>query len=497
MMLPALAAGCESSVAAPAPASRGGPDIPPPAAPPGDVVAAFPGAEGWGATALNASRRLPLRTHQVTNLESTGPGSLQSALAQSSSEHFDVIMFRVGGRIEAPEGEGFRLDRSHVYLAGQTAPGGGIVIQGTGTSFWFRGSGPNISDVVFRHLRFRGRGGQTNNNLIIAKGTRIVLDHLSFSWSDNYLFAALRYDADFSAPISNISVQNSIFSEVFGGHPTASQLATDNALGTDPEVQLGNLSFHRNLFAHNSHRNPNSAADNIALINNVLYNWNQGTMQLVQRGVADFVSNIGKAGPMTRTPYTYMINPRCDPDRIASSFEIFAAGNVGPMSGDATGDNWSGASRQVACYYRSGGYDGQKVPPEWRRDEPQGWADIPFPVSVRSAYDAFEVVLEDVGANARLSCDGRWVAAVDVVDARVIDNVWFRTGPSRPIPHERSVGPLPDYPSGPPCPDRDGDGLPDEWERRYFGCSTCADPAAMGGNGYLVVEHYLNGTDPR
>jgi hypothetical protein len=105
--------------------------------------------------------------------------------------------------------------------------------------------------------------------------------------------------------------------------------------------------------------------------------------------------------------------------------------------------------------------------------------------------------LDDVGANARLSCDGRWVSAIDPVDARVIAEIRAGTGTSEPPSNENAVGGWPSYSSGTPCADSDGDGLPDEWEKRYFGCTTCADPAAVGRDGYLVMEHYLNGTDPR
>jgi hypothetical protein len=39
--------------------------------------------------------------------------------------------------------------------------------------------------------------------------------------------------------------------------------------------------------------------------------------------------------------------------------------------------------------------------------------------------------------------------------------------------------------------------LPDAWELRFFASKTGALPGAFGKNGYLLIEHYVNGTDPR
>jgi len=45
--------------------------------------------------------------------------------------------------------------------------------------------------------------------------------------------------------------------------------------------------------------------------------------------------------------------------------------------------------------------------------------------------------------------------------------------------------------------DSDGDGLPDEWEQRYYGGSTNVTPGAMASNGVnTVLEAYIAGLDP-
>jgi hypothetical protein len=300
---------------------------------------------------------------------------------------------------------------------------------------------------------------------------------------------------DWSAPIADISVQNSILSEVFADHPTAFVVGSNNQLKPDESIDLTNVSIQRNLLAHNSHRNPMVGSDNALIINNVIYNWRLGAGMMNRRGEADWVNNYLKAGPMTRPGHGWVVNAYCD--EMGGDFSIYVSGNAGPDNEDARGSSWSGASRQVACYRRTGAYPGAEVPVTWRRDTPQPWADAAFPVRALPAVAAFERVLENVGANARLTCDGSWVPAVDPVDARIIAEVRNGTGPSRPPRNERVAGGWPDYAEGVPCTDTDGDGLPDAWEARFFGCATCADPAAVGRGGYLVIEHYLNGTDPR
>ena len=56
---------------------------PPVSSAPGGVLAAFPGAEGYGATALSQCDRSNLQVLHVTNLQDSGSGSLRDAVTQS------------------------------------------------------------------------------------------------------------------------------------------------------------------------------------------------------------------------------------------------------------------------------------------------------------------------------------------------------------------------------------------------------------------------------
>ncbi len=486
--------------AAPAPPASPAPTTPPvsPAppmpAPKNGIVAAFPGAEGWGAVALDRCRSLPLQVLTVSNTNSTGSGTLDQAVKDVRSDRFNVVVFTAGGKIVAPS-DGIRLSAGCVYFAGQTAPGDGVVIEGRPTAFQFRGTN-DINDVVMRYLRFRGRNKVSNNHLIIAKGERIMLDHLSFSWSDNYLLALLRYGGmNWSGPIRDVSIQHTLIGEVFASHPTAFVLGSNEALKNAATIDMRNIAAHRNLMVSNSHRNPMTAADNAVYANNVIYNWLQGAGMMNRRGRADWINNYGKAGPMTKADYTYMINAYCD--GMGGDFSIYATGNVGPKSSNASGDNWSGSSRQIACYNKTGGSVGAEVPRAWRRTTAQGWNGTPHPVKIASASQAYNQVINDVGANARVACDGSWTSAIDRVDARLISQVRNGNGPGKPPANESEVGGFPSYSKGSACADSDKDGLPDAFEQRWGSSNTALKADAMTPSGYLMIEHYVNGTSPR
>ncbi len=143
---------------------------------------AFPGAEGAGRFALGGRGGVVAR---VTNLNDSGPGSLRAAIEARGAR---TIVFDIGGTIvlQSP----LTIRQGRLTLAGQTAPGGGIALRGQ----------PLIiaaDDVVVRHLRVRlgDEGGRQEDAVSITRGCRIILDHVSASWSvDETLSAGSRYD---------------------------------------------------------------------------------------------------------------------------------------------------------------------------------------------------------------------------------------------------------------------------------------------------------------
>ena len=112
--------------------------------------------------------------------------------------------------------------------------------------------------------------------------------------------------------------------------------------------------------------------------------------------------------------------------------------------------------------------------------------DVPA-VTATSARAALEAVLARVGAS---------LPRRDSVDSRIVSEVRERRGSI--IDSQQQVGGWPDLKSAVAPKDSDGDGMPDQWERR-FGLNP-SDPLDANldkdHDGYTNSEEYLNGTDP-
>ena len=161
---------------------------------------AFPGAEGAGRYALGGRTGAVWR---VTNLDDSGPGSLRAAV---EAEGARTVVFDIGGtiRLQSP----LTIRRGRITIAGQTAPGGGVTLRDQ----------PLIvagDDVVIRHLRSRlgDVSGVEADAISITRGRRIILDHLSASWSvDETLSVGSRYDPPESG-VYDVTVQWSLIAE--------------------------------------------------------------------------------------------------------------------------------------------------------------------------------------------------------------------------------------------------------------------------------------------
>ena len=92
-----------------------------------DQWQAFPEAQGWGAQALTTCSRSQVQVIPVTSLENSGPGTLREAIERARDDVLSVITFEVSGVISLEET--IKVRTSCLYVAGQTAPGGGITIR--------------------------------------------------------------------------------------------------------------------------------------------------------------------------------------------------------------------------------------------------------------------------------------------------------------------------------------------------------------------------------
>lgn len=118
----------------------------------------------------------------MTNLNASGSGSLAEACAAEGPR---IVVFDVSGVIRGD----IRITKPYITIAGQTAPGAGITIEGIISSYDY-----GVHDIIIRQLRVRRRrdfgagcdciqlGGRGPAN---SGTSNIILDHLSLSWGND------------------------------------------------------------------------------------------------------------------------------------------------------------------------------------------------------------------------------------------------------------------------------------------------------------------------
>jgi hypothetical protein len=413
---------------------------------------AFPGAEGAGAHSEGGRGGRVLR---VTNLEDSGPGSLRAAI---EAEGARTIVFDVGGTItlQSP----LRVRQGRVTIAGQTAPGGGITLRQQ--PVWIE-----ADDVVVRYIRARlGDVQRVESDAIsIIRGHRIIVDHVSASWSVDETLSAGQQARDASGGVHDVTVQWSIISESLN---TSAHAKGTHGYGSLVRAGFGaRLSWHHNLWAHHSARMPRPGNYNgpeidptgplIEFRSNVFYNWG-GTRSGYNADEAtnigyNFIDNSYVMGPNSTRPIAFN-----EANRLARAY---FAGNS--MNGTIPADPWSLVT-------------GVAIPAN-RLSQPLDVA----PVRRDPAPSAFDRVLARAGASRFR----------DPVDVRVVASVRSRGGTI--IDSQNEVGGWPDLARGSPWRDSDGDGLPDDWERRHrLNPNDAADGNADADrDGYTNLEEWL------
>ncbi|WP_257668601.1 pectate lyase family protein [Parapedobacter tibetensis] len=472
-------------------ASAGHPEpgqIPPhPPRLPEAAIPAFPGA--WGGGMFTTGGRGG-KVIAVTNLNDSGEGSLRAALAAKGPR---IVVFRVAGMIKV-KGD-LNIDNPDITIAGQSAPGDGICIAST--------LNINTHNVIIRHLRVRRGvpvGGQGDDNIGGNPDHHIIIDHCSTSWGmdENIsLYRHMRPSLDGSTqikdPAKNITIQWTISSEALDarGH------AFGGTWGGNPST------FHHNLFASNTARNPSIGMSGpFDFRNNVIFNWRHRSIDGGdETSEINLINNYFKPGPATndnirdvfaRIEQRSMYSPGsawADGDWYKKEADRpgkwYVAGNIMYGNEALTNNNWLGMRLK----------DARAVGEESKEAAGVNTPFVGWPVAPHhTAEEAFEAVLANAGAT---------LPKRDAVDARVVEMV--RTGkPTTKTGIIKDIAEVGGYPTltydRAQIPvDNDGDGMPDEWEIKYgLDPNDPTDGAKdADGDGYTNVEEYLNGTDPR
>ncbi len=409
---------------------------------------AFPGAEGFGALTPGGRGG---RVLFVTNVKDAGPGSFREACLAKGPR---IVVFRVGGLItlETP----LRITEPYITIAGQTAPGDGICLRSDLFTI-------ATHDVVVRFLRSRLGDLTRRESDSISIGTpsrRVILDHCSASWSIDETLSP-------SGDIADITVQWCLIAESLN---KSFHSKGEHGYGSLVHA-TGGLTLHHNLWAHHTERNPR-LGDNggppfptFDVRNNVMYNWSGMCSGLADGDLkVNYVNNYLRPGPSSSKRKPIVMK-----QTATERTRYYVRGNAVEGRADLTADN-------TAMFDRIE-YQGKKL---------FSLVSAPFdvvPVPMQGAREAYEAVLESVGAT---------VPVRDAVDSRIIADARNRTG--KIINSQKEVGGWPEYRSGTPPPDSDNDGVPDAWETAHGmnprdpRDANAVDPAS----GYTRLELYLN-----
>ncbi|MCP3995294.1 MAG: hypothetical protein GY722_09545 [bacterium] len=458
--------------------------------PPVTKMPALPGAEGSGRY-TKGGRGGEVVT--VYNLNRDGMGSLREAVTRGTNR---FVVFAVSGTIDLDDNnpatdDAISITNDHITVAGQTAPGEGILIKGAPTKI--RGN-----EVIFQHLRFRkgttGFGESSHADAVTVKHVdHVFLDHLSTSWANDENLSV-------SGDIKQVTVQHSIMAEGLNYVDTSVDPERHGLGSLVGSENGGKVAFHHNLWAHHSERSPridngnNKLRSDADIRNNVIYNCSIETGDCVTGAPlsVNYVGNYLKAGPSTPDgvygglvgcvdePLPPVWPPNSPPLDLRYRFfhqesddmRMYAADNFAFGNAAVTADNWLGMAYTGTTEY------------EVRRNAP--W-DLPF-VATTDAETALADVLGGSGAT---------LPSRDAVDLRITREVADGTGeiicdlsgpPARPYPILWDLGPL---------TDTDADGMPDFWELQ-FGLDINTDDSALDGDsdGWTNIEAYVHNLDP-
>ncbi|WP_033958589.1 T9SS type A sorting domain-containing protein [Psychroserpens jangbogonensis] len=448
---------------------------------------AFPSATGAGAY-VTGGRGKPV--YIVTNLNNSGTGSLRQAFADADVTDGGIITFAVSGTIELTSDLRVTF-QNNLTIAGQTAPAGGITIvsSNANTRFEFK----DVNNLIMRYIRFRAAFAEHPATEIDALYTyrvdNYIFDHCSVSWGT---------DENASAGNgSNYTWQRNLFAE---------SNKTGMIMGAEEE-NSDNMSFLNNAFYNCSHRFPNWQSNGrVDVINNVIW----GYRGLISSPLGTFNANhIGnyyeyfRQSPTSETYKRMMYYYRSKQGNNMPS--IYTSGNyVSDILEDPTADNWL----LWRWRYNPSGttYSGAG------NDSPLSTnlqSLTPFPMLgesfvIKSYAEAFNDVVNDVGADARLDENGNKIAEIDDLDTIYLSNMqsqtlvdWTQSDVMNTTHRSAFLSSISQTPinTHPANFDTNNDGIPDQWViNKGFGINDDLTTHPWL-SGYVGIEEYLNGVD--
>ncbi len=406
---------------------------------------AFPGAEGFGKNATGGRGGTVV---EVTNLNDSGSGSLRAALLMTVPR---TIVFKVGGTIKCNDYLKIPRSSGNVTIAGQTAPGDGIAIEGAELRI-------EASNVIVRHIRIRpgpNTSGTNEDGLRILgfggnRTENVIIDHVSITWGKDEIVEIGGIGS--GSNVRNVTIQNSIIGENISAQHKFGLLLWNNA---------NNISVYQNLFVNNVERNLRSSTctSSFEMINNVVYGYRAATVPTYENAF-DIIGNVYKTNPnLSAESYTIKLSASQNncPDGKISLTKAYIHNNT--LNG-----SFATVSSELNPFLRSSRNFNSGI----------------IPLGANKVEDN---VLNNVGANLQ---------KIDAVDSRLIDWAENRTG--RLINSISEFGGYPNLSGGEAYEDNDRDGIDDRWEEANgLNPSSRSDGNQdPNGDGYTNLDEFLH-----
>lgn len=389
----------------------------------------FPGADGFGKYAIGGRDGT---VYHVSNLNDSGVGSFRDAVSQPKR----TVVFDVSGVIKI---QSKVTVASFITIAGQTAPGDGIVVYGNGVSL------AGVNNVIVRYMRFRGsvEMGKGVCTLAADNSHDIIFDHVSVEWG--------RWDNLHIKESDKVTLQYCLIGE--GINPQMFGALLENPT---------HLTIHHCLWVDNQSRNPKAKAS-IEIINNVIYNW--GSNGLVGGHSAtdhfqDIINNYFIAGPNSTDKFIGMFTPT---DHVYQKGNRVDLDKNGKLDGRlATEEDFANTTATLVKDVQYSSLSNSKI------EQP---------------VEAYKNVLTQAGASLHR----------DAIDSRLINYVKSLGKEGQIIKSEVEVGGQKAMKAAKALKDSDGDGIPDSWEKEHqMNPNDAKDGSRVTATGYTGLEEYLN-----
>jgi hypothetical protein len=267
--------------------------------------------------------------YRVTRLDDNGGvGTLRDAISQPDR----YIVFDVSGTFELRSN--LHIRSSNLTIDGSTAPRGGV--QFKGTSVWTIAA----NEIIVRHVRLRpgvDPAGKLMERgcMVLLSGSNIVVDHISCTWGTDDTFSIYAATPGENHRLRDVTIQHSIIAEGLLCPKLARPgcLKAGRSKGGLFEGDIDRITLYRNLYAHNTNRNPQivpgaisrgaelSGKTSIELVENVIYDYIYGvrvasvspqwTLELSMIGnVFKWGSGHGRFKTLPKVPVEILREPR-------------------------------------------------------------------------------------------------------------------------------------------------------------------------------------------